>query len=224
MIANSPAPLALHSEIELSQEAELTADHLISISRVRAGDEAAAEAVFMKYAEQLARLAEQNLSQCVARRVDGADVVQSVFRTFFVRAERGEFQISSSAELWKLLVQITLNKARQQGRRNSAGLRDVRREVDQSSLLSALVDDQPGPEDAAILNDVIEQALQKLPATQQPHYRKLIELKLADFSNDEIAEQLGIVRRTVERMLKRLEGSFDSGDRQSPNEPSHAAP
>ena len=84
-------------------------------------------------------------------------------------------------------------------------------------MLPALVDDQPGPEDAAILNDVIEQALQRLPATQQPHYRKLIELKLADYSNDEIAEQFGIVRRTVERMLKRLEASFDSGDRQPPN-------
>lgn len=171
--------------------------------------------MFARYAEQLARLAEQNLSRRVARRVDGADVVQSVFRTFFVRAERGEFRISNSAELWKLLVQITLNKARQQGRRNSAGMRDVRREADQSALLPALVDDQPGPEDAAILNDVIEQALQRLPETQQPHYRRLIDLKLADYSNDEIAEQLGIVRRTVERMLKRLEGSFDSGAAES---------
>ncbi len=196
----------VEAEVEVSKEINSLADHLIS--RVRSGDEAAADVVFTRYAEQLARLAEQNLSQRVARRVDGADVVQSVFRTFFVRAERGEFQISSSAELWKLLVQITLNKARQQGRRNSAGLRDVRRETDQSNLLPALVDHQPGPEDAAILNDVIEQALQKLPAAQQPHYRKLIELKLADYSNDEIANQLGIVRRTVERMLKRLEGSF----------------
>lgn len=166
--------------------------------------------MFVKYAEQLARLAEQNLSQRVARRVDGADVVQSVFRTFFVRAERGEFQIRSSAELWKLLVQITLNKARQQGRRHSAELRDVRREADQSALLPGLVADQPGPEDAAILNDVIEQALLRLPEAQRPHYQKLIELKLADYSNDEIAEQLGIVRRTVERMLKRLESSLES--------------
>ena len=131
------------------------------------GEDAAAEAVFAKYAEQLARLAEQNLSPRVARRVDGADVVQSVFRTFFHRAERGDFQIRSSAELWKLLVQITLNKSRQQGRRNSAGLRDVRREADDSGLLPALADDQPSPEDALLLNELIEQALQKLPASQQ---------------------------------------------------------
>ena len=194
----------------MSQDSHSLADHLIS--RVRAGDDAAAEAVFMKYAEQLARLAEQNLSQRVARRVDGADVVQSVFRSFFVRAERGEFQISSSAELWKLLVQITLNKARQQGRRNSAGLRDVRREANESGLLTAIADNQPSPEDALILNEVIEQALGKLPESQRPAYQKLIELKLADYSNDEIADQLGIVRRTVERMLKRLEGAFDADD------------
>ena len=192
----------------MSQDSHSLADHLIS--RVRAGDDAAAEAVFMKYAEQLARLAEQNLSQRVARRVDGADVVQSVFRTFFVRAERGEFQISSSAELWKLLVQITLNKARQQGRRNSAGLRDVRRETNESGLLPAIPDDQPSPEEALILNEVIEQALGKLPESQRPAYQKLIELKLADYSNDEIADQLGIVRRTVERMLSRLKGVFET--------------
>lgn len=192
----------------MSQDPNSIADHLIS--RVRAGDEAAADAVFVKYAEQLARLAEQNLSQRVARRVDGADVVQSVFRTFFVRAERGEFHISSSAELWKLLVQITLNKARQQGRRNSAGLRDVRREANESGLLPAIPDDQPSPEEALILNDIIEQALGKLPESQRPAYQKLIELKLADYSNDEIANQLGIVRRTVERMLSRLKGVFET--------------
>lgn len=190
----------------MSDEANTIDTHLIR--GIRAGDDAAAEVLFAKYAEQLARLAEQNLNRRVARRVDGTDVVQSVFRTFFVRAERGEFHINSSAELWKLLVQITLNKARQQGRRNSAGLRDVRREVDQSSLLPNLMDDQPSPEDAAVLNDVLEQALRRLPETQQPHYRNLIELKLADYSNDEIAEQLGVVRRTVERMLKRLKESF----------------
>ena len=176
------------------------------------GEDAAAEAVFAKYAEQLARLAEQNLSPRVARRVDGADVVQSVFRTFFHRAERGDFQIHSSAELWKLLVQITLNKSRQQGRRNSAGLRDVRREADDSGLLPALADDQPSPEDALLLNELIEQALQKLPASQQTLYRKLMELKLAGYSNKEIAEQLDVVRRTVERMLKRLEESFDASE------------
>jgi DNA-directed RNA polymerase specialized sigma24 family protein len=98
-----------------------------------------------------------------------------------------------------LLVQITLNKARQQGRRNSAGLRDVRRETNESGLLPAIPDDQPSPEEALILNDVIEQALEKLPEGQRPAYEKLIELKLADYSNDEIADQLGIVRRTVER-------------------------
>ena len=194
----------------MTQPSDSSGQHFLA--RVLDGEDAAAEAVFAKYAEQLARLAEQNLSPRVARRVDGADVVQSVFRTFFHRAERGDFQIRSSAELWKLLVQITLNKSRQQGRRNSAGLRDVRRETDDSGLLPALADDQPSPEDALLLNELIEQALQKLPASQQTLYRKLMELKLAGYSNKEIAEQLDVVRRTVERMLKRLEESFDASE------------
>ena len=49
-----------------------------------------------------------------------------------------------------------------------------------------------------------------MPSGQQELYRRLLELKLAGHSNDEIAGELGIVRRTVERMLNRLEERFDA--------------
>lgn len=182
------------------------------IPRVRLRDPEAADALFVRYAEQLARLAERQLSSKVTRRVDGDDVVQSVFRTFFVRVERGEFQIDTSDQLWKLLVQITLRKAAEQGRKHTAAMRDGRQEVDDSAWLSAAVARPPEAEEAQLLNDEIDRAIGNLPAHQQPHYRQLLELKLAGHSNDEIAEHLGVVRRTVERMLKRLESSFDSRD------------
>jgi hypothetical protein len=65
-----------------------------------------------RYAHRLARLAEQHLSPKVAGRLDAEDVVQSAFRTFFRRSVQGEFQIDSSAQMWRLLAKITLMKAR----------------------------------------------------------------------------------------------------------------
>ena len=67
------------------------------VQRVRAGEARAAEELFARYARQLTRLAEENLSRKVLARVGGEDVVQSVFRTFFRRTAQGEFRIDSSA-------------------------------------------------------------------------------------------------------------------------------
>jgi hypothetical protein len=97
--------------------------------RLRGGDPRAAEALFDRYAVRLARLAEQHLSRKLAGRVDGEDVVQSVFRTFFHRCARGEFQIDGSAEVWRLLVRLTLRKARAQARRHLAARRDAGAEM-----------------------------------------------------------------------------------------------
>ena len=70
----------------------------------------------MCYAQRLSRLAEQFIARGLGGRIEGDDVVQSVFRTFFRRCAGGEFQIDSSAQLWQLLVKITMTKARAQGR------------------------------------------------------------------------------------------------------------
>src|SRR5690348_7387242 len=86
------------------------------IQGLQAGDPQAAEEVFARYARRLVRLAEQHLSRRLAARLDGEDVVQSVFRTFFRRAAAGEFRIDSSLHLWRLLVRITVLKARAKGR------------------------------------------------------------------------------------------------------------
>ena len=54
--------------------------------------------------------------------MDADDIVQSVFRTFFRRAQAGEFRIDSSAQLWQLLVRITVLKAQHQAGRKVTDL------------------------------------------------------------------------------------------------------
>src|SRR5437588_6753986 len=90
------------------------------VEQVQEGDPRGAEAVFHRYALRLAALAEGHLSRRLAGRVGGEDVVQSVFRTFFRRCARGEFRVDSPGQLWRLLVTLTLRKARAQARRHLA--------------------------------------------------------------------------------------------------------
>src|SRR5687767_3959142 len=85
----------------------------------------AAEELFVRYSERLTRLAEQHLSRRLAARVDGEDVVQSAFRTFYRRAAGGQLKIDNAAEIWRLLVRITLCKVAAAARRHTAGVRDT---------------------------------------------------------------------------------------------------
>lgn len=173
------------------------------VQRHRQGDPDAASELFAYFAERLSRLAEQHLSRKLAGRVDGDDVVQSVFRTFFRRSARGDFKIDSSAQLWQLLVKITITKARAQGRYHTAATRDVaaeQRGADEDWLI-ATVDRDPGPEDAVMLMDEIEALLKGLPSL----YCQVLEMRLQGHSVAEVAAQLGVSRQTVYRALELLQ-------------------
>ncbi|MCL4207059.1 MAG: helix-turn-helix domain-containing protein [Pirellulaceae bacterium] len=182
------------------------------VRRHRQGDSQAARELFACYAQRLSRLAEQYLSRRLSGRVDGEDIVQSVFRTFFQRSARGEFGIDSDAQLWQLLVRITILKAREHGRRHTAGVRDVRMEQDlaDSDWPASLAARQPGPEDAVILMDQIQSLLRGLPVI----HCRVLELRLQGHSVAETAVRLGVSRTTVYRAVDllqdRLAKSYES--------------
>ena len=173
------------------------------VERLRGGDPHAAEAIFARYAQRLTCLAEQQLSRKLAARLDGADVVQSVFRTFFRRSAAGEFRIDSSGELWRLLVRITLQKARAMSRHHTASVRDVAAEEPGhgAALRPEAVAHEPGPAEAAALVDQIEALLRGLPAL----YCDLLQLRLEGHSVSDAAARLGVSRRTVHRALRLLQ-------------------
>jgi RNA polymerase sigma-70 factor (ECF subfamily) len=172
------------------------------VAGLRGGDPQAAEQLFARYAQRLTCLAEQHLSRKMAARLDGADVVQSVFRTFFRRCAAGEFRIDGSGELWRLLVQITLQKARAYSRRHTAGVRDVAAEApDSAALLMEALAHEPSPAEAAVLVDQIEELLRGLPTL----YRDLLQLRLEGYTVCDTAARLGVSRRTIHRGMNLLQ-------------------
>ena len=59
------------------------------------------------------------------RRVEPEDVVQSVYRSFFQKAEADRYVLEKTGDLWKLLATITVSKVRGQVEFHTAQKRGV---------------------------------------------------------------------------------------------------
>lgn len=165
------------------------------LRRLRGGDGDAATQIYLRYARRLEFLAEKQCAPELRARFDAEDVVQSVFRTFFRRAERGEYVVPDGEELWKLLLVIAMNKIRANGAYHRAAKRDVRQ------THSAGPNEPPAAEDEnalAVLQMVVEQVLEGLGGD----YRKIVELRIKGYEVAEIADRTGRAKRSVERLLQ----------------------
>lgn len=76
----------------------------------------AEEEVFRRFAGRLVGLARARLDQRLPTKVDPEDVVQSAFRSFFVRCADDRFDLGSWDSLWSLLTVITVRKCAGQAR------------------------------------------------------------------------------------------------------------
>src|SRR5580692_4035275 len=93
---------------------------------LRHGDEDAAAHLFQRYGRRLTALVRARTSHSLANRIDPDDVVQSVFRTFFLRVRDGHYDVPAGAQLWGLLLTITLSKLRNHENYHLAAKRDAR--------------------------------------------------------------------------------------------------
>jgi hypothetical protein len=96
---------------------------LVLLERFRGGDDVAAAAIFARYFERLTLLARSRLSARLARRTDPEDIVQSVYRSFFVGVREGRYALGRGGDLWRLLASITKHKLLRQVRHQSADRR-----------------------------------------------------------------------------------------------------
>ena len=158
------------------------------------------------YGARLQAVASKNLALNLRRRAEPDDIVQSVCRTFFRRAQEGQFQLDDSEQLWRLLYAITLTKARQYARfhsRKKRGVnqeRNVNQQAENGRPAFEFVSAEPTPEEAAEFSDILTQLFSSLDDEQ----KHIVEMKLEHFTNEEIAEKLGCSERTVRRISKRI--------------------
>jgi RNA polymerase sigma factor (sigma-70 family) len=179
-------------------------DPRLLIERWQSGSETAAQQLFDRYVERLLLLARWHISEKLRSRIDPEDVVQSVFRTFFVRVRNDHFSFDEADDLFKLLTRITLHKTLRQVAFHRAARRNPEREQskgsqDQDGLLQIL-DTEPDPQTVVAFTDHLKNFLVKFP----PQDQQVIELRLQGYSSEEIAERLGTYDRKVRRVLERI--------------------
>jgi RNA polymerase sigma factor (sigma-70 family) len=194
------------------------------IQLLRSGDEEeremAALLIWRRYFRDLLELARNNLNRRVRRREDEEDVLQSMYKSFCLRQQRGEFDLAGRDALWKLLVTITLCKARNAAKAQGREKRDFRREqtmpVDDESQSAQWALEQmdaagPSPAEAAVLNEALER---RLEALTDPELRQIALWRLEGYTNREIADRLDMTERSVERRTERIREkwlSYDDG-------------
>jgi RNA polymerase sigma factor (sigma-70 family) len=179
-------------------------DSVALLDRYRSGEAEAAERLYERFVERLVNLARQNLSPRLARRIDPEDVVQSAYRSFFVHARAGEYTVTQSGELWKLLAKIAMHKLLRQAEFHTAAKRSIEREAglpgEPRPEVVDLATREPSPEQVVALADEMEDLLRPLRLDD----RRVVELRLASHTIDEITATTGRPVRTVRRVLARF--------------------
>ncbi len=151
-------------------------------------------AFFREHAPRLEALIRGRLAPRFRSRFDADDVVQSAFRSFFLRPTPAVSALSKETDLWPLLAEIAVRKLAQQIRRHQAQRRDVRADRHPDEILAVPGD---GPDDAASLTEIVERVQLDL----DPKSREAFLLRLQGHEILEIAEHQQISERTVRRQL-----------------------
>jgi DNA-directed RNA polymerase specialized sigma24 family protein len=173
------------------------------IAPLRAGDEAAAGALWRRYFARLVALARARLLRAPRRAADEEDVALSAFHSFCRAAGHGRFpKLDDRDDLWRLLVVLTTRKAahlvRDGGRLKRCG-QPAGPGADDPVDLELIVGEEPSPEFVA---EGAEECRRLLERLDDETLRAVAVWKLEGYTNEEIAAKLGCVPRTVERKLR----------------------
>jgi DNA-directed RNA polymerase specialized sigma24 family protein len=180
------------------------------ISGVKSGDETDIGQLWDHFFRRLVRLAGSKLPSHCRRSFDEEDVALSAFQSFCDGAGRGQFpQLNDREDLWNLLATLTIRKAIMTIRHQSRQKRGGGRVLGESALkpsherdgerLAEFLSREPTPDEVACFSDQYHNLLSKLG---DPVLITIAVRKLEGFTSEEIAGELGIASRTIDRKLR----------------------
>jgi len=179
--------------------------------QLRAGDAAAAGALWQRFFPRMVALARRTLTGRPQRVADADDAALSAFASFCGRVRAGQFEVAGRDDLWGLLVVITANKARMQARREAAAKRGGGRVVGEDAL--ARPDGSPLPIDevAAVLPAAeFDLHCAELLDRLEPELREFAVLRLLGYTNAEVARMRDCTERKVERKLQLIRARWQA--------------
>lgn len=190
----------------MDSDSSLDAPFTNLMVRLKSGDPDVARQLFERYAQQLVGLARSRIQSEFRNKVDPEDVVQSVYRSFFRRHQEDQLSVSGWDNLWSLLALMTVRKCLKQIERFQTERRAVSRETSGDEAVLFLVDREPTPDEAAILNETVAEIFDHV----DPEDRAIVELSLQGFTTPEISQQLNRAERTVRRLRERVRNLLQS--------------
>ena len=172
------------------------------LTRLHSQEDTAPRELFDRFARGLIALAHRRIAAGLRHKVDPEDVVQSAYKSFFLRYDAANLDVVNWDSLWGLLSLITVRKCAQKAEYHRAACRDAYREVpmkmgEEASSALAPLSREPTPLEAAVLIETVDQLLAALDEDERP----ILEMSLQGRTTREISEQLGRAERTV-RLLR----------------------
>jgi DNA-directed RNA polymerase specialized sigma24 family protein len=170
--------------------------------------EEAARQLWLHFAERLRALIRRKLDPGLRRRADEDDILQSLFAGYVAAKPGPDGPPRNRAELWRLLVRITICKVANTAERHRAARRDVRRERPIGALGDGTAPTELedryriNPADEALMREEFARLLAVLPEDLQ----NVLALRLEGNTNAEIAVRLGRGERTIELKMRAIRG------------------
>ncbi len=203
-------------------ESESTADEPAGsvtrwIGELKAGDVKALQPLWERYYFALVERARSKLRALRSSTAtkDEEDVASSAFHLLYQGLREGRFpRVEDRDDLWRLLVHLAACKAvdrhRAEHRRKRGGGKVLSEadmvaagadgdDDDAGNPLDRIIGSEPSPEFAAV---VAEEYQRRLEGLGDETLRRIAELKLACYSNEEIHQQLGCSLRSVTMKLE----------------------
>jgi DNA-directed RNA polymerase specialized sigma24 family protein len=181
----------------------------------------AQEQLWQRYFRRLLGLARLKLGETPRAVADAEDVVTIALQSFFADHARGRFpQLQDRDDLWPLLAKITAHKALDQQRWVMAEKRGGGRVRGDSAMIgpadsiadwpASLLENEIGPDSLVAITEQCDRLMALLPDEQ---LRQIAQRRLEGYTNAEIAKELEVIERTVERRLHLIR-SLWSGEMQ----------
>lgn len=180
------------------------------IGQLQSGEETALGRLHERYWPALVQQARKRLRDAPGRAADEEDVAQEAFWSFYRSLREGKFpRLANRHDLWALLTHIVGCRAVNQIQHEIGTQKRGAGQVRGGSAFEVLTERGRGhqlepadqaahtPVEQAILHDCYRQYVGNLP----DNLRDFAELYLAGLTNKEIAQQMTVAERTVERKL-----------------------
>lgn len=180
------------------------------MDRIRDGSQDAVWELVSTYGSYVERVIRRRLSHGLRSKYDTGDFIQAVWASFFLDRDRFD-RFKDADELVGFLIGIARNKLLQESRRRYGTLKsDVRREES--------LDDARQREDGAFVGRdaspsqwaIARERWASIMNGQTPQHQRVIELRIAGATFEEIGRQLAINEKTARRVIERLVAEIET--------------